>query len=163
VSVSSPEKLAEYLTEEDWRTIQSSFDPKAEQPLASRQFVRAQELMDGGHLAEAVIQAVTGIELAIEYFARSRGVDTVAAQQFFDLPIKVQLAILAAGLVAPTTLDKAVRAIELRNGIVHEGIRPERDPTESLVGELTKCGQALLGTSRFKTPELNLGNRLSPA
>jgi hypothetical protein len=158
--VTTPDQFAEYLTQDDWKWIQANFQPTREQSLAVRHFVRAQELMDLDHVSEAVIQATTGIELAIEAYARFRGVDVKETKRFFKLPLEIQLSVLVAGLVTKPTLENALQAIDLRNEIVHEGRTPDRNRAVAQVRELTKCGQALLGTPRFKTPELNLGNRM---
>lgn len=159
---------AEYLTQEDWRQIQSSFKPTAGLPLALRVIGRAHQLHDSGHVNESFIQAVTGLELSIEHFLNTRGVglpkDAVTyANQLLTLPLRVQLSILATATsqIPQTTLDSALKAIELRNDIVHEGKTGE-DKGRRMFLAIAECARVFLGLSDLKTPVLNSGNSVSP-
>jgi hypothetical protein len=152
----------EYLTETDWRAIQATFKCDNTQPLALRLIARAHELREAGHVSEALVQAVTGVELGIEYFLRARGNGAALSGQFFDLPLKTQLSVLAtaAELVPAGTLENAVKAIDLRNEIVHHGKQPS-DSDRQLLLSLVECGRALLGLKELKTPVLYAGNEQS--
>jgi hypothetical protein len=156
----------EYLTEADWRHIQATFQGCGNAPLALRVLARAHELQDTGHVREALIQAVTGIELSIESFLTARNTrrssKIVLPPQFFNLPLKAQLAVVvtASDLVPEATLERATKAIDLRNDIVHEG-KACNDPSWELLLALMECGQALLGLTELKSPVLYAGNELS--
>src|SRR6266545_3321130 len=122
---------AEYLTESDWRCIQENFNPWQNMPLALRLIGRAHELRDLGHLKEAFVQAVSALELSIEYFLIARANEQSkdgrsAMNRLFDLPLKTQIWILAtaSSLVSQATLEDALKAIDARNDIVHEGKHP---------------------------------------
>jgi hypothetical protein len=159
---------AEYLTQDDWRRIQTSFSPKAQIPLALRVVGRAHQLRDSDHISEAFVQAVTGLELAIEHFlnARATGLSkdtSELAHQLTGLPLKVQLSILAiaTSLVPKATLDLALGAIDLRNKIVHEGATND-DPDRKMFLAIIECVKGLLDLGELKTPSLGNGNQLSP-
>ena len=155
----------EYLTESDWRYIQQTFNPNATVPLALRLIGRAHELRDAEHVNEAFVQAVSGVEIAIEHFlatrAQGQAEGVVFFQRFADLPLKTRLSVLAtaAALVPQSTLEDALKAIDLRNEIVHEGKQPN-DPNRQKFLSLVECAKALLGLDELKTPVLYPGNRL---
>jgi len=152
----------QYLTESDWRSLQQTFKPQAAS-LALSIFARAHELHDTGHVAEALVQAVTAVELAVnEYVAGRIGALKIVASlgQFEDLPLKTKVAILlgSTNLLPLATVEDIVAAINLRNDIVHEGKRPQTS-TYALFGALAKCVSALAGP--IKTPSLHEGHSLS--
>lgn len=157
----------EYLTENDWRRIQSSFSPTSTLPLALRVIARAHQLHDSGHVNESFVQAVTGLELSIEYFVANSALrlskDVAAfANQLLTLPLKVQLSILATATsrIPVATIDTAIDAIDLRNKIVHEGSTGE-DERRRMFLAIAECARVFLGLTEFKTPVLNSGNQLS--
>jgi len=152
----------EYLTESDWRDIQSSIHSRSEVPLALRLLAKAHELREANQVSEALIQAVTGVEVAIEYFLKTRrqdgSKDAELQQGFFGLPLRTRLAVLMAVVdsVPTGTLNAAVEAIRTRNDVVHEGALP--GDIDSQLYALLECGRALLGLREMKTPVLYAGN-----
>lgn len=168
VTPPSGRAYAEYLTQDDWLQIQSSFKPTAQLPIALRVLGRAHQLNDSEHVNESFIQAVSALELSIEHFLNTRmaqlSVDAAKhAKQLLNLPVKVQLSILAATTseITQTTLDLALRAVEFRNNIVHEGKKVE-DKERRIFLAIAECAKYFLGLNELKTPVLNSGNSLSP-
>jgi hypothetical protein len=168
-SVASDRDEGQYLTESDWRTLQSSFDPLSPAPLALRVIARAHELRDTGQISEAIVQGVTAVELAMEYFltvrlaGKSKAIqETVTSEQFLNLPLKIRLSVLAiaANLMTPDAIEAANEAIDVRNTIVHEGSTPE-DRGRRLFRSLAESVKAFVGFGELKTPSLSTGNRLS--
>ena len=161
--------FGEYLTEKDWRRIQTTFNPKESTPLALGLIGRAHELWDKGHLREAFVQAATATELAVEYFVakRKNGQSSLVGlpeQQLFNLPLKTQIWILAiaSSHVPQATLDNAVTAIELRNDIVHKGKQPNSAHGQ-LLQSLLECAKAFLGLDELKMPVLTTTNESTGA
>ncbi len=124
--------------------------------------------MDRGHPAEAFIQLVSGAELAISHLlsiritGASRGT-TALLQSIFILPLKVRLAVLLTGtsLVPQETVENALRAIDLRNEIVHEGKQPNTS-SNPLFFALVQCIKVLLALPELKTPVITYTNELTP-
>ena len=159
---------AEFLTEKDWRHIQDTTAAVPQHPLAMRVAGRAHELSELGHIAEAYVQAVTALELALEQFMSSRA--TVQGKQakaalaaFAEQPLSQQLQIvaLASNLVPQDTVEAALRGIFTRNKIGHEASIPTHPSTQDLL-ELRRCTHLLLGLPDFKSPRLTSGNQLFP-
>lgn len=158
----------EYLTEEDWRRIQQTFSPVESVPLALRLLGRAHELRDAGHESEAFVQAATAAEVAVEHFLATRTKNLPedadsAVRQLLKLPLKSQVSILATSIasISQAVLDDALKAIDARNAIVHEGTKPY-DPGRKTFLALLDCAKALLDLEELKTPVLYAGNELSP-
>jgi hypothetical protein len=157
----------EYLTETDWRHIQKTFNPKQSMPLALRLIGRAHELRDLGHWKEAFVQAASAVELAVEYFLAARASEQSedgrsAMNRLVGLPLKTRIWILAtaSSLVSEATLGDALRAIDTRNEIVHEGKQPT-DKDMRIFPELLNCAKAFLGLDELKTPVLVPSNELT--
>lgn len=158
----------EYLTEKDWRRIQQTFSPTQSVPLALRLIGRAHELRDAGHEHEAFVQAATAAEVAVEHFITTRtknlSEDTGSSvRQLLKLPLKSQVSVLATSTasIPEAVLNGALRAIDVRNAIVHEGVKPN-DPGRETFLALLDCVEALLELEELKTPVLYAGNGLSP-
>jgi len=158
----------EYLTEKDWRRIQQTFSPTQSVPLALRLIGRAHELRDAGHEREALVQAATAAEVAVEHFITTRtknlSEDTGSSvRQLLKLPLKSQVSVLATSTasIPEAVLNGALRAIDVRNAIVHEGVKPN-DPGRETFLALLDCVEALLELEELKTPVLYAGNGLSP-
>jgi hypothetical protein len=158
---------AEYLTESDWRHLQSNFNPSASLPLAVRLLGRAHQLSDTGHTSEGLVQAVTALELALDHFlteqCRSYSPQVRDnTKPITDLPLKAQLSMVAAAtsLIPTATLDDALRGIDLRNRIVHEAAMVT-ESSKDMLRAVLQCAQALLRLPEFKMPILSSGNELS--
>jgi hypothetical protein len=158
----------EYITEKDWRQIQQTFSPVRSVPLALRLIGRAHELRDAGHEREAFVQAATAAEVAVEHFLATRtenlsGDADSSVKQMLNLPLKSQVSVLAMATdsIPEAVVDGALRAIDARNAIVHEGAKPN-DPGRKTFLALLECVRALLELEVLKTPVLYAGNGLSP-
>lgn len=156
----------EFLTQEDWRQIQVALNELPSPPLALRIAGRAHELSSLGFESEAYIQAVTALELALEWFldvrAQEYGQAAVATlRSFATQGLSYQLTVVAAasGKIDSATLDAAVRGITTRNDIVHQA----KLTTGLDVGDLRairKCVQFLLDLPKLKSPHYSGGNEV---
>lgn len=156
---------AEYLTEADWRHIQATFDPGQELTISLKLVARAHGLRDRGHLEEAFVQATTALELAVEHFVESRcgspSAEPSLSGPFLSLPLKTKLFVLGNAMrtIPSVTLDNALKAIDMRNRVVHEGEKV-RDPDWILFLALIECVRVFAGVSELKTPVLCSSNAL---
>lgn len=148
----------EFLTQEDWRRIQDAFGALPSPPLALRIAGRAHELSGLGLEAEAYIQAVTALELALECFldvrAQEYGQAAVATLRAFatqGLSYQLTVVSAASGKIDSATLDAAVRGINTRNGVVHEAKSTAGLGVADLLA-IRKCVQILLGLPELKSP-----------
>lgn len=154
----------EYLSKEDWENIKSTSDLNAGPHLATIILGRANELLDAGHLRQAFVEAGSAAELAVNKYLLSKGealgVSGASIAQFFDLPLSKQIAITVtiARLSPKEVLSEALRAIDIRNKIVHEGKQPSDKDAGCLVS-LMQVVATLLETEH-KFPVLTSSNRL---
>jgi hypothetical protein len=162
----------EYLTECDWRKIQkeiASGEPfgskkNRKAPLALLLVGKAHELHASRHVRQAVIEAVTALEVALGFFMSSVGLEIADHKEFKDrcrLSLCLTIVGRSSGRIGPELLKEAVRGIELRNAIVHEGGEPPKDYATALSAML-KAAVALLRIDEHKMPVVDGGNELAP-
>ena len=163
----------EYLTEGDWRRIQSEiatvepFGSRKQNrsiPLALLLVGKAHELYTYGHVRQAIIEAVTALEVALGFFLSSCGLEAGDQNEFKDrcrLSLCLAIVSRSSRRIGPDLLEEAVKGIELRNAIVHEGLEPPTDYLPALSAML-KTAVALLGLDEHKMPVVHAGNELAP-
>ena len=159
--------FAEYLTRDDWARIKTSFDPQIPTSLALVILGSANRLLDTGHLRQALVEGVSACELALGEFLRKNKslVEMLpeAFNQFSKLALPSQLTLAAAmtGLVEKDILSQALKAIDRRNEIVHEGRMPSVED-ETLLRKLFQVSIVLLRLPECKLPGLAAFNQLQP-
>jgi hypothetical protein len=156
---------AEYLTKDDWERLKKSFDPTNPPSLALSVLGKAHELRDTGHIRQSFVEGVTALELALHDFIRRNKIPKTEAKDFEDpfsrLKRKTQLLVVGTiGQMIPAAdIENTVRAIDIRDGIVHEGKNPPSD-SQNTLGALFRSVAALLELEEYKTPPLTSGNLL---
>lgn len=157
----------EYLSESDWREIQSIGDNLPGASLATRIFGSVSRLIDSQMLRQAFFEATTSFELALTEYRKnvisSLDVKDEYLGQLANLSLGAQLLAIAPALpeLISCRVNEAVRAIEIRNQIAHEGYHPiEKD--EKCLRTLSEVIGYLLGQPVIKLPSLSIGNSLSP-
>jgi hypothetical protein len=157
----------QFLTQKDWKTIESTVNAPDELSPAAFALARTHELRARGQIKNAFIEGITTLELALDEHMR-RKLDQrkqllETAQAFYKLPLKTKTAILVAqaNQAVLDNLEFALRAIEIRNDIVHEGKSPPSDSAKVLSGLLCIITE-ILG-QEFKFPETYPGNARSSA
>lgn len=154
--------FSEYLSKEDWDKIRTTADLNNDTSLASKILGRANELLDNEQLRQAFVEATTAAELAVYRHIKLKsniiGIDETHLKQFFELPLIKQLAIttIISEVTSGELIKKALKAIEIRNKIVHEGFHPDATDTEALKSLF--CIVAALLNIRHKFPGLNSGS-----
>jgi hypothetical protein len=163
ISLTILKDFSGYLTGEDWKALAKVVQSEYEPTIAGLLLCRAQQLLDQGSLKYAFIEGVSMIELAVSEFAKSSLksseilIDSVSS--FWGLPLKTQMTIVAAmsGKVPKEDLENTVRAIDIRNKIVHEGLDPTPDLEGSLLG-LLNTAAALVSGPKFRFLTASPGN-----
>lgn len=161
------------LTQDDWEYLKVTASGKPEMTLGHEILVEAHRLWDRGEMHWALVEATTAVELLVnDCYRKAYDKKTNAGERARSLAgqarIKIADRIVALCARDPGVerdlVDGALRAIDVRNKIVHEGWRA---PTEQEVATdargLIALGQALVGLERFRLPRANVGGCLLPA
>ena len=153
-----------YLAREDWQEIAILVQHAYEPSLAALTLARAHQLHDQGNLKEAIIEAVTALEVAVKELIRTRlGSLQSSANAFLDLKSeKAQMAVLTAALGDVSHLEGALKCIQRRHDIVHDAVEPPQQASIEL-SELMEAIALLLSGPRVRFPWANPGNVLMSA
>jgi hypothetical protein len=154
-------KYPEYLSSQTWSQIQRLLDAGYTPPLASVIAQYAHRLADQGFLRQALVEAVTAVELAIDHRLKSGNSPLANSIRGFEkLPLDACLVISAANLsISADTLSEALRCITIRNKAVHEGVDPPPTATTAL-NALLETISHLLGEPRIQFPSAWTGNEV---
>jgi hypothetical protein len=167
VGLVSDEVFERYLSKNDYSVLATQLRGRPELSLAAASLVEAHRTLDSGHLRVAFVEGAIALELAIHEYLRAGIGDSeqlgVAVRPFWRLSRKAQLSSIAARneSIPTEVLEAALKAIDMRNKIVHEGYDPEGgDEANRLCSALLKVAAALLPPPEFRFPGLNTGNKL---
>ncbi len=151
----------QYISVSDWHDMHKLMAQKFEPPLASSVTARANELLEGGNIRHAIIEAVTAIEIAIAGVMTRAEVDKNELNFFWSTGLQNRLMIVAAarGDLDRKSLDKLLEIIDLRNKIVHEG-RSATEMSRPLVRLVLRALQCWIDGPLPKFPRASHGNRL---
>jgi hypothetical protein len=156
---------AEYLTKDDWEQLASSFDPDRAPSLAAIILGKAYEFCDNEELRQAFVEGVTALELALNEFARRKQIDGPLSRQELGRVLKLQVrekfsaTALMSDWVSKSAIEETLKAINIRNEIVHDGYTPEPSD-EHVLRTLFQTITAFLHGDEYKFPVLIAGNRL---
>lgn len=165
VTMPAMRDFGEYLTSDDWQELEAVNQQVHEVSLAASLLSKAHERLDQGDLKHALVEGVSALQVALREFVRRRScMDRHLAkemQAFWELPLRAQLIAIVATLdeTRCDDLRLAVRAIEMRNKVVHDGCTPPGDAGRQITG-LLQTISVLLPGRRFKFPRVNSGNKL---
>jgi hypothetical protein len=157
-----------YLTEEGWQELREVAREGYEPSLGAVILSRTHQLLDQGNMRHAVIEGVIALEVALsELIRRKLGAAESLIERmsaFWNLPLPSQLVSIAAplGTVSSQDIEDTVRAIEMRNKVIHQGWNPPDDAAVALSG-LLRTVAALLSGPRFRFPSGHFGNSLMSA
>lgn len=160
------QNFGEYLTEEDWQELEGVVREGYEPTLAALLLGRAHQLSDQGNLRYGFVEGVSALEAALDEFVRQRlrGADSLleSMQAFWTLPLPAQLTTVGTTLrISLQDIEDTIKAIDIRNKVIHEGFNPPGD-TKIKLSRLLKTAAALLSGPRFKFPFANSGNAIMP-
>lgn len=153
----------EYVTEEDWAKIDSFVNSKARTNLSRELISNAKSLLSNGLRRSAVIEATTGLEVALNNFAEKPNyeklelpvvlgrIDTERLHKQvehlgFSASMRYLIPILFKEDILKTdVLNQCHNAIAVRNNIVHKGQRDVKENNaEAYVNNITKCTEILI-------------------
>lgn len=156
----------EYLTEEDWRSLQRKRYPE-EISLALELFGKTAQSLGWGESRQAFVNVISTLEIALtrrmqvpsEHARTTTALASLHDQQ--TLPARAALVMLATGQ-APEAVEAVLNAIDVRNKVVHEGYQPKSTEINALYGAMKAIG-LLLGLTVVKIPTLDSSNILYAA
>lgn len=154
-----------YLTEKDWNELEKTVHEGYEPTLAAIILSRTHQFLDQGNLKHALIEGVTALELVINEFIslRLHGADTLSGSMkaFWEMPLRAQAVSVATilGNIPAQDIEYVIKAIDMRNKVVHEGWDPPEDAKVQLRGLLNTVA-AMLSGPRFRFLTANPGNAI---
>jgi len=162
-------KFNEYLTQLDWLDLKTAVEKGDDPSLATELATNSHRLISETELRHAVVEAVSALEVAISEAVRgpikqSHELTDSAASFLKDTPLKTRLVVAASliGDIAPGKVEDALRAIKLRNEIVHEGRVPEQQDMKQ-VRAVLEVAATLMSGPRMKFPVLSDTNCIAEA
>ena len=159
----SASEFGQFLTEADWRDLQDN-PPTESAPFEFEVWDEAQRLRHVGHEREALVHAVTALEIAIEHFRKTQFTTSdaikYATERLGTLALREQFAVLAvsASLADEMKIRAVLDAISLRNEIVHEGKNPQ--VPRAAFDALSHCIARFAGYLQWKRPDVSKGNSI---
>lgn len=156
-----------YLSKEDWQELAKVVRQGYEPSLAAFVLARTHQFLDQGNLKYAFIEGVSALELVLNEFIRHKleGTDFLlnSMKAFWDLPLRAQVTTVATtlGKISSQDIEHTIKAIDIRNKVIHEGWDPPDDTKVELSG-LLNTAAALLSGPRFRFPTANPGNARMP-
>lgn len=154
---------AEFLTEADWRRLQSTrcFPDVSTEVQLLGQVTKA---LEHGEFAQAFVELNSALELAINSRLNAGHVTKTisSAIQSFEnkQAVSSQAAVVLLLLNRPhEEIQDVLSAIKVRNKIVHEGYRPTEKEAQK-IRPVMQTIRRILGLDELKSPALTSSNRL---
>lgn len=154
--------FSDYLTAEDWLKVpemtKNGFD------LIDELLFKAHEFLMKKEFKLALITAVTATELGLQEFFKGHFKEHEKLQKdlgfFDDLKARRTFFVVAGILkIEAKKIEKALAAIDARNGVAHDGVEPNSSDIENLK-VLLECLSKILKKGPVKFPNANNGNAI---
>lgn len=165
LTVTVRRNFREYLTEEDWHELSKVVEEEYDPSLAAFTLARTHLLLDQENLKHAFVEGVSALELALEEFIHQKlhGANSLhdSMSAFWNLSLPTRVITVATILGKPPLqiIERATKAIDIRNRIVHEGYDPP-DTSKQQLRDLLETVSTLLSGPQFRFPSANPGNAL---
>lgn len=129
------------ITEQEWIQVNAFVNGSARAPLVGELLARAEYLIEAGHARGAITEAYTALEMSVSTFARNvsnmdafsnpavqkLGKKSLAKQiehlGFSSSVLYLLPLVFSEEILSLDVVDNCSKAIELRNNIVHNGMR----------------------------------------
>lgn len=159
-----PTDFSDWISEKDWIDIKNLFDENYEVSISSRFITLAHETYRNGDFKKAFIEAVTALEMVLGCKIKENKKLTKSIsksiQSFQNLPKISQFSLFAleCDSLSSTDIENSIKAVEIRNKVVHEGYNPSESDNKvfySLLASISKINKE----QATKFPYNNHGNR----
>lgn len=165
--ITDAEVQKRYLQEADWRALSSVLENNARLPLVLDLLAGAEALIAKRHYRNAIVEAVTALEVGLSDFLKrispssvlfANFQNEVATERLSKIAERIGLTasidvllplLLPRDLVPPEVLDSVRIAIETRQNVVHNGQRKIDNPV-GLVRAIRLLCETLLNIAREK-------------
>lgn len=164
-------KYTEYLTKADWQELGQIVREGYEPSLALHMLTNSRRALDQGNIKLAFIEGVTALELAISDLRKSSNDKSIckflakrrkSKESREPKAVKAVKSVATICKISSKDIKHTRNAVEIRNGIVHEGKSLPIKAEIELRG-LLRTVVALLSGTRLKFPSVNWANAvLSP-
>ncbi len=153
----------EYLTKKDWQELDNTIQGDYVPSLGAIILSRTNQFSDYGNFRYAFIEGVNALEIAISEFFEQKFYGEMSLNEkieaFKDMNLPAQVIALASTLDIPIEdIKNAVKAIDTRNKVVHEGKNPVGEYAKIELSGLLNVIKKLLTGPGFKFPKANPGN-----
>lgn len=125
---------SDFILQDDWSLIKELFESDFKPTATSIFLSKANETFNNGDLKKAFIETVTALEAAVEFVVKENPKITKSIlqsiQSFHNLPLPSQFSLISllSGKIDAKDIENSLKAIKIRNDIVHEGDSPnEKD------------------------------------
>jgi hypothetical protein len=143
-----------FLAEGDWNEIGELLSTRFEHPFGAEVLYRAHRLRSESRMKYALIEAVTALEIILDWYYRSHlsnplnDWDNGFLGQ--SIPSKITVTTALTGKVNPSDAKLALKAYKRRNEIVHDGKDVGEDASDLVKGILRYCSPLVqAGPGRF--------------
>lgn len=146
-------KFQHYMTRDDWaelrHTVESDYCPS----LAGSILTLAHKFYDQGELKYALVEGITALELSLgelirnqlHKYADDKSIESILGHFHEErLPFRVITAATFLERPPVDTLKRCLKAIELRNNVVHEGGTPDDEASKPVVLAVLEAAGAFL-------------------
>ncbi len=153
-----------FITRQDWETIRQAIGGGYTPTTAALILANAHQYLDQADLRPALLDGVTALELAVAEFVDHRlpspsplRDDASRFTNWQDLSAKFTVVATALGRIGIGDIERSVKAIKLRNAVVHDGYMLS-DPDVDLIRTLLLTVSRLLSGPSFKFPRMTSAN-----
>ncbi len=158
---------AQYMTKDDWKDVSSHIPTDDETSIVLELASYCHELLDRGNLRHALIEGATALEVAIGAYVNAT-LDSevskfvVSDHKWRDMTRVAKTALIGTFVGADKiSIMHAVDVINLRNSIVHDGLRNLPPDVKRKIKSTIKFIALLTSGQIKKLPSASSANRLS--
>ena len=145
------------MTAQDWRDLQMTLNEGYQPKLGAELLTRTHQFIEDNHLREAIIQAVTAMEVALnEFIHRKTRLNRMLSEHLhgfgsLSLPTRLSAVATLSGALSATQVESALKLAEMYQRIVRDGWEPVAAVREEVRKALQTIA-ALLDGPAFKFP-----------
>jgi hypothetical protein len=166
LTISSKEDFHEYISKENWDVLNHYIAQDYYPPYSSEILLSCRKCLDQDDCRQAFIEAVIAFEVASAKYLKDKAASSSliikSMASYNNLALVTQLSVLGMFLGYDLKLiENAIKAIETRNKISHEGFSPSNEAKQK-VQALMKIISGLIEGPTIKFPKVNPGNLMMP-
>jgi hypothetical protein len=156
---------SDYISQNDWYDIKALYKSDFKATIASVFLTQANSTYDNGDLKKAFIETVTALEIAIEQVINKNPKITnsilKSIQSFKSIPRNSQFSLIAmlCENIYSNEIENSLKAIDIRNSIVHNGYNPKATDSKYLKSLLFSISK-IIKEPVTKLPSVNRGNAI---